>query len=140
MDWQSLDILERDTTHTPCACCGETTIQISGEIEVQGEYLSWYSARWSEAHSDQPLLVTIYAGDWREGAAQETRWATRVSVVYEPEPGCSLLDWDPEHRETIDRFVPLDRNDVLNSSYAPELWACVDAVLMKDKRLEKVVR
>ncbi|AZV77483.1 hypothetical protein EBB79_05975 [Parasedimentitalea marina] len=82
------------------------------------------------------MLITVYTGDWNEDAAPNSRWATRISVDLADKAGCSLMDWSQADLNGITMFTPLNRNDVLNTEYAPQLWACVDAILMKESRLE----
>ena len=140
MDWQSLEVEEGDTTLTPCECCNSTTAEITGYILSKTQDLAWYNARWSPAHPETPLTMVVYTGDWSDGGLATARWGSRISVYYQPEPGCSLLDWEATQQNTLNSFTPLDRNDILGSSYEPELWACVDAILMKDQRLENFVK
>lgn len=139
MDWEAIVLEEGDTTRTPCDCCRTTTTEAMGNLLSDGTYFAWYTARWSEAHPEHHLLVTVYTGDWSEGAPASARWGTRTEVRFGPESGCALLDWEPEQRATINSFTPLGRDDVLGSDYAKEFWACVDAILMKDPRLEPLV-
>ncbi|WP_420005744.1 hypothetical protein [Arenibacterium sp. LLYu02] len=136
MDWESLTLEEDEVTEIPCECCRGVTIEAMGHILRDGAYIAWYTARWGANHPDVPAIITVYCGDWSEGAPVTNRWGTRTEVRTGPESGCMLLDWSVADKARIDSFTPLGREDVLGSPYAPEFWACIDAVLMKDQRLE----
>ena len=136
MDWQSLEVKVTQATETPCDCCRAVTTDATGDLYKGNEFLAWYSARWSDGHPDVPMIITIYCGDWREGASSDQRWGTQAEVRFGRDGGCVLVDWSEKAKAKITLFTPLGRDDVLQTSYAPEFWSCIDAVLMKDPRLE----
>lgn len=138
MRWQDCSLEEEERTDTPRDCCGSSTTEFTGNVLHLNSFHSWYTALWSDAHPDIPMHITIYTGDWGEDAPQSHRWATRIAVHQGDEGGCSLMDWSAEEQKEISMFTPLNRDDVLNSDYAPQLWACVDAVLMNECRLEHI--
>ena len=136
MKWEDFTVKEDERTETPCDCCASTTTELSGNLLHKNTYHSWHTARWSDAHLDIPMLITVYTGDWDKNAAQNSRWATRIAVPFGNDAGCSLMGWSDEDLARIYMFTPLNRNDILDTDYAPQLWASVDAILMKDRRLE----
>lgn len=136
MDWESLTIEEEELTQTPCDCCAGKTNEAVGNILSSENYIAWYVARWGDGHPEIPMRLTVFTGDWSENASPKSRWATRVIVQTEPETGCTLDDWSLEDRQRISSCTLLDRGDVIDSKYAKELWACVDAALMKDTRIQ----
>lgn len=135
MDWQSISLEEGETQRTLCDCCRKTTTEALGDLSIGTRYLGWYTARFSEDQLEHPPLLTIYTGDWSENAPINSRWGIRT--IWHSE-GCELLDWSQDDRNRIKSFTPLGREDVLSTPFAAEYWAMVDAIIMKDSRLQEL--
>lgn len=135
MRWEDICVSERQTDQTKCDCCREVTTRATGDLSFKGDFKAWYDVFFSANSLTHPPMISIYVGDWSEDAAPDARWGARV--VWHTE-GCMLVDWDVETKEDIDLFTPLDRNDILGSDFAIEVWAMVDAVIMKDSRLKEL--
>lgn len=56
------------------------------------------------------------------------------------EEGFGLLDWSPEEKAAIVSHVPPGRGDVPGSDFEAEFWAMIDAIIMKDSRLQELHR
>lgn len=135
-DWQLIAVEEGGMSRTPCDCCNTTTVQIEGNLENAEGWLAFYSARWTANPGPdhaRDVLIEIGTGDWRDTAPPTARWLFRA--LYMPETATfGLIDFDT----TIDTAVCLNRSDIIGSSYAPQALALLDAVLMKDSRLEEI--
>lgn len=134
MKWEdvSLVIDEALSERVPCDCCRKTTVTAGGDLSYKEKFVGWYTVGFSEECSEAEPIITVYVGDWSDGAHCSQRWAART--IWR-EDGCMLLDWD---KAGIDRFTPLDREDVLGTDFATEFWALVDTVIMKDPRVEHI--
>jgi len=133
VQWEDISVVEQETERTSCDCCQKVTTLGSVALLYEGEFIGWFSLKFSEASSSHLPVFRIYVGDWSEGAQVDTRWGIGVSWHSE---GCTLLDWDEE--ENNSSFTRLNRNDILGSDFAVELWAMVDAIIMKDSRLKEL--
>ncbi|WP_321832057.1 hypothetical protein [Thalassovita sp.] len=133
IEWENIDVIETGVEHTQCDCCAQTTTRGDGDLSHQGNYIGFYDVRFTSASGNHPPVVTIYVGDFSDTGKRTERWAARASWTRD---GCSLLDWPPENKAQITMFTPLDRSDVLGTDFASEFWAMVDAIIMKDTRLE----
>ncbi|WP_136439219.1 hypothetical protein [Pacificoceanicola onchidii] len=134
MDWEAITVEETASlTRTPCECCGKTTLQADGDLHHGNVWISCYSVRWSNCSDAPPPLLTVYVGDGSDGARADQRWAIRS---YWRSEGLGLDDWSAEERAAITLFTLLDREDVLDTPFATEYWSMIDAIIMKDSRLE----
>lgn len=132
-NWDSIEVKETDTERALCDCCRSVTITANGDLFHLSSCLGFYSVRFSES-SEHPPVISIWTGDWSENAQQDTRWGARA--VWYPE-GCGLLDWTKEEKSSISSFTPLDRDEVLKTNFADEFWTMIDAIIMKNSRLER---
>lgn len=135
MDWQAITLEETETESVLCDCCRMTTTIANGDLSLGEAFIGWYSVRFSKNSSDHQPIISIYVGDWSEGAAKDTRWGMRV--LWHPE-GCELLDWQSNELEQIATYTPLGRGAILGTPYAEEMWAKIDAIIMKDSRLKEL--
>jgi hypothetical protein len=132
MRWQDVDleIDEAASKQTSCDCCSKVTTHIEGFLSANGNHRGWHTVRLSEDVTNHQPLITIYVGDFSEGAPKDRKCGART--IWKTE-GCELLDWEDS---AITSFTPLRRRDILGFEFEPEFWGLVDAVIMKDPRLE----
>ncbi|WP_170383235.1 hypothetical protein [Ruegeria atlantica] len=135
MRWEDISVIEQETERTPCDCCRKVTTFGAGELLYTGEFVGWFSVKFSEDPESHSTIIKVYVGDWSDGAPVDTRWGISVSCHSE---GCTLLDWGEEDQKNNDLFTCLNRADILGSDFAAELWAMVDAIIMKDSRLKEL--
>ncbi|MDA7965624.1 hypothetical protein [Ruegeria sp.] len=135
MQWEDITVVELETKRTHCDCCQQVTTHGAGDLLWDEDFIGWFTVNFSENSASHSPIIKVYVGDWSDGAPADSRWGVVVSWHSE---GCSLLDWDAEDREGNDLFTCLNRDDVLGSEFAEELWAMVDAVITKDSRLKEL--
>ncbi|WP_425098837.1 hypothetical protein [Tropicibacter sp. S64] len=133
--WEDISVEETGPVErTQCDCCRAETLQATGDLQSGEEWLGFFSVRWSDPRGeDHPPLFTVYVGDWSEAGTPDQRWAIRS---YWRDTGLGLDDWSSEERAGITGFTPLDRADLLDTPFAATYWAMIDAIIMKDGRLE----
>ncbi|MEP5630362.1 MAG: hypothetical protein ABJP79_00615 [Tateyamaria sp.] len=135
--WEQITVLEGDHEQIPCDCCGKTTTKISGDIEGPNGWLGFYFVRFSGAHPEHPAVFRIATGDWSDGALAENRWIFDLEYDVGAE-GFRVLDTKSQGDGASATY--LDRADIVGSSFAPEAFAMVDAIFMKDTRLAELHR
>ena len=133
MNWQDIQLKEVGIEYSSCDCCAKKTATIDGDLWLKEARLGFYSAQFTEAHPELRPTITLYVGDFTDAGSPKNRWGIRV--VWREE-GCGLLDWPPTEDGEPRSFTELDRDDVLGSEFASDFWAYVDAIIMKDSRLE----
>ena len=133
--WETITLEESETERTKCDCCQSETVSITGDLLNGDSFLGWFNVRFASNLSEHPPIISVYVGDWSEDAPTEARWGMRVRWH---EGGCELLDWSNDDKAGIARFVALGRNEMLGSAYETEFWAMIDAIIMKDSRLEEL--
>ncbi len=132
--WQALVIDEDAHDITTCACCDTQTHRALGDVRDGEVWLCWYTCRWTDGHMDRGLSFDLFFGDWREGAAPDTRWI--VSVLYRKAADAfSVQDARNGRRWDKAGATVMNRDDVIGTDFAQEVFAILDAIFMKDPRL-----
>ena len=132
MNWEEIALTEDGVQRTPCDCCGTTTVEVTGDLFLDGAQIAFYTARWTEGHRDV-VLLKLWTGDWSEEGVPSDRYAMRVEWRAE---GCRLMEADEADRAAHRTCTLLGREDLIGSDYAETVWAMVDSVAMKDRRLK----
>ena len=135
-DWEALTLEEGETEHVPCDCCGRTTVLVTGDVFRNGDWLAWYKAAYGEIRNDPHSgTIWLYMGGWSDEAPRSARWGMRAEWRQD---GLVLLDWPEDFVSEEKSFTPLGRDDILGSAFAPELWTMMDAIVLKDSRLQEI--
>ncbi|MEJ6395360.1 hypothetical protein V8J82_19015 [Gymnodinialimonas sp. 2305UL16-5] len=124
---------EREDTSTRCACCGGTTLRLTGDLKDQNGWLAFYSVRYSAAHPERLPRFVLGYGDWSSEAPPGQRWVFGA-------------DWSKDHNgfrladlssgPSQGDATHLDRSDILDTRFAEDAFAMLDAILMHDTRLK----
>ncbi|MEO1795887.1 MAG: hypothetical protein AAFR53_02590 [Pseudomonadota bacterium] len=135
LDWEAIMLDEGSVTRTPCDCCRATTTSVEGDIEGPDGWIGFYTVRFSAGHLDRVVIFQVFTGDWSEGASSSNRWCFWAEFSLEQQGFCVL---DPVDDEQPKSFTALKRADIIGSPFAPEAFAMLDAIYMKDSRLEPI--
>jgi len=133
LDWEAITVFETEKQETPCDCCRETTVTLHGDLEQSGDWLAFYMARFTASHTGVGPHFRVLTGDWSDNAPTTSRWIFEAELNIEAQ-GFMLLDTS-KHAGSISA-IHLDRNDILNTPFAAEAFAMLDAIYMKDSRLK----
>ena len=133
--WQDIVLEEGPLEKTPCDCCGQTTFTVEGNLLHDDNWLAFYTVRFNPKHLDAYPVFTIGTGDWSDTADASNRWffGAEYNAVSE---GFRLIDLKTE--DTQKAYVPLNRDDIIGSPFAPEAFAMLDAIFMGDARLKDI--
>lgn len=132
--WQDIRIEEGAVTSTPCDCCGTRTLVVEGDLIASEGWLAFYTARFTEGHRSNGIAFQIGTGTWSEDTAARDRWLFRA--IFDPaENSFMIVDTPPD---TGIVATALRRDDIIGSPFAAEAFAMLDAIFMKDNRLEVI--
>ena len=132
--WEDLAVSDTDTETTLCDCSGERTTQACGEIANDSDFLGLYVVTFAADHASHPPAIAPHVGNWPDVGSTDAR---RGMQVQRNAQGCTLLDRGDEQVSGIRTFTPLGRDDVPGPPFTSEMWTLVDAINMKDSRLQE---
>ena len=133
MEWQTLEITENEVDKMPCDCCGKTTTRVGGEVWKGKEWLGFFFVQWTEGHRSPGPQFRIFTGDWADGSTPEQKWLVVLEYSFEHR---SFMIMDNHSDQVWADLTYLNRNDILGTEYVEHIFAMVDAIFMKDSRLE----
>ena len=133
LQWQDIVLEKGPLEKTSCECCGGTTLTIEGDLFHAKEWLSFYMVRQSPNHPEAYPVFRFGIGDWSEDAQSDARWI--FEAEHDPVlEGFRILDMSG-YVEGL-TYTPLCREDIIGTPYAETIFAMLDAVFMKEPRLE----
>ena len=133
--WEDITVVAGQITRIPCDCCNTTTTVLRGDLEHGATWIGFYDVRFTDGHSDVFPIFQVYTGDWSQGAPKESRWC--FGADFNAALGGFMLRDTSEDVFHIDATT-LDRSDILGSPFAAEVFAMLDAIIMKDSRLQEI--
>ena len=132
-DWQSVIVEELEAETTNCDCCGETTTSLQGDLLVNTDRIGFYYVNFTRAHPEQAPEFRIGTGNWSETARKSDRWV--FSALYHPSiQGFEVQDLSGD-AEAVNATY-LKREDIIGRPFVNEAFALLDAIFMKESRLE----
>ena len=137
-NWQNLLVEEEGRSTGVCDCCQNETISLSGFVSTETESLAAYFIAYTNGQPEHGAEFTFVVGKWGEDAMAKDRFV--IVMHHFPEKGF-MLDSDfaekkANMRELASNF--LNREDIIGSKFADTLFSIVDAVYMKDSRLDEM--
>lgn len=122
-----------------CDCCGNDSRCVWGFVhEVNGPTVAAYFMHWSVGHLIDPgANLDVVLGPWGDGTTSKDRYG--VSLLHrEQEDGApSLMVIDAAGRPVGDGTLAttmLERDDVIGTPLAPQVFSIVDAIYEQDGR------
>ena len=141
LNWPDLLVELDESVDFACPCCGHPSRAVWGRVSDTTGALATYKIEWTLRDRLHGAHFDLIIGDWDEAATRDNR--AGVSLVYRAETersGFMLLDardrWS-EHRAGI-ASTTLARTDIEATPVADEVYAIVDAVWMRDGRIDEI--
>ena len=137
-NWQSLLVEEDGRSTGLCDCCQNETISLSGFVSTESESLAAYFIAYTNGQPDHGAEFTFVVGKWGEEAMAQERFV--IVMHHFPEKGF-MIDRNIEEKKANMRELAsnfLNREDIIGSRFADTLFSIVDAVYMKDSRLDEM--
>jgi hypothetical protein len=123
-----------------CACCGQVSKTIWGDLSKDGTTLAVYYVQWTIGVVAHRPNIDLAIGAWGEGSEPQHRFS--VSLLFQPsEAGGSFMVVDGVGRPTDDRLLcgrSLKRSEVIGTPLATEVFELVDAIWRTEPRIQEV--
>src|SRR6266496_646076 len=129
--------LEESSAH--CACCGNMTRTIWGDLSTEDRTVAVYSVQWTPCSPQHDPNIDLVIGEWGTDAKSEDR--VLVSLLYRPGPHGGVMVIDGEGRPAGQRSLcgqALKRDEVIGTPLAANAFALFDAIWLQDPRIEEL--
>jgi len=127
-------------SHGTCACCGQTSKTIWGDVSNGEATCAIYYIQWTVGAANHDVNIDLIIGPWGEGADVANR--ILVSVLYRPTgDGGAFMVIDANERLSAKSSVcgrAARRDEVIGTAFATEVFSLVDALWLTDPRVEEV--
>lgn len=133
------DVIE-DTSR--CECCGNVSRKAWGSVYCDGEIYAAYSVHWTRNHVlDRGAHFDLIIGEWGDDTSASDRNA--VSLEHRVlENGPAVMVIDASSREIADNDLvgtALDREDIIDSPFARDVFELYDVIMAQDERLKEIL-
>lgn len=123
-----------------CDCCGNESWTIWGDLADASGTKAAYFVEWTVDRPEHMPHVDLVVGPWGGGATAADR--VLVALDYRPRPGGgAFMVVSGKGRRGDDRTLcarALEREEVIGTPLATEVFALVDALWLTEPRLEHV--
>ena len=118
-----------------CDCCGNITRKIWGYIAKDDACIAVYYVRWVLDDLEHDPLFELVIGPWGDGTEAEDRFC--VALIFRASMGSFMVIDAHENRVSSSSLAGtgLRRDEVIGTPLAPQVFALVDAIWLKDRRL-----
>lgn len=137
-NWQNLLIEEDGRSTGRCECCQNETISLSGFVSTETESLAAYFIAYTNGQPKHGAEFTFVVGKWGDAAMAKDRFV--IVMHHFPEQGFMIDSDIVEKKSNMQELASnfLNRDDIIGSKFADTLFSMVDAVYMKDSRLDEI--
>jgi hypothetical protein len=129
--------LEESSAH--CACCGNMTRTIWGDLSTEDRAVAVYYVQWTPGSPQHDPNIDLVIGEWGTDAKPEDR--VLVSLLYRSRPDGGVMVIDGEGRPADQRSLcgqALKREEVIGTPLAANAFALFDAIWLQDPRIEEL--
>ena len=140
LHWQSLGAEPTTESSASCDCCGTRTNRISGFVNDGEADVAAYVIRWTQESPDHGVSFDIIFGRWGDHAHPSDRVGVSLDLRWhDGAPQFMVVDCEGRTISGSSLFQkPLKRSEVIGTQLANDIFAIVDAIYMKDQRLDEV--
>lgn len=138
--WQEVVVIPEAEEDLACECCGQPARRAEGLLLHREEEAGRFSVRWRPGHPDHPARHVLYLGNWRRRTAEDRATLAVADFLGHPDPGFRLLDEAPALMQALAPWHPrlVRRADAIGQPLGERLFALLDAVHVKDPRLQEI--
>jgi hypothetical protein len=132
-----------DQTSGVCECCSNISRQITGFVHELDATRAGYSVHWTVGRfPDHPANIDLIVGGWGEDGTPDQRYVVSMLLtVRDDRPDIIVIDAKdrPIARKADLVGRALDRNEVIGTPRAKEIFDLIDAIFLNDPRLPDLV-
>ena len=141
LDWQTLQVEQTGNKEFgPCSCCGNMSRTIWGFVHSHNSTLAAYFVQWTLNNPQHGANFDLIVGAWGKGTDAQDRKA--VSLEYRViEHRGEFMVIDASARPVADPSMAketLRRDQIIGRPLAQEIFAIVDAIIVKDERIREI--
>jgi len=140
VDWRSFEVQQTGTTDGHCDCCGSTTRRVWGLIHRDGAAVAAYFVGWAEQRPDHGASFDLILGKWGDSTTKHDRYAVALDYrIVEGSPQFVVVDTQSRLTSAGDLAdSALKRSEIMGTPIAPQVFALIDAIYMRDPRLDEI--
>lgn len=122
----------------PCPCCGEMTSRVWGYAYRSGDALAAYFVEWTPGHENKEATFDLIVGRWGEGSGADDRKGLSLGFRH-LQTGPAFMIQNASSRPIASNQLiskALDRDEVLGTPLADDVFAICDLIYLGDPRIE----
>jgi hypothetical protein len=140
LDWQKLDVEPADSNDQgPCSCCGNMSRTVWGFVHSPDETIAAYFVQWTLNKPEHRAIFDLILGQWGEETKHNRQAISMEYRIFDGQGSFMVID--ASTRETANSElvgVALNREQVIGKSIVERAFSIVDAIFMKDERIEEI--
>jgi hypothetical protein len=134
---------DSDLTSGVCECCGNASRQITGFVHVGEATRAGYSFHWTtHRFPEHPANIDLVIGRWGEDAPADQRFVVSMLLTLrDGRPDVLVIDAPdrPIANKTELASRALNRDQVIGTPVAGEVFGLIDAIFLKDPRVPELL-
>lgn len=141
MRWQEIVVIPEIEEDVICDCCGLPARSAEGRLIHREEPLGRFSVRWRPGVPEHPARHVLYLGDWnRKGGMEDGPAVAAADYLGGENHGFYLRDDTPQLLKALKPWRPhfIRRDDAIGKPLGEVLFAMLDAIHVKDPRLQEI--
>lgn len=141
MRWQEIVVIPEVEEAVTCDCCGRPARSAEGRLVHHEAPLGRFSVRWVPGEPEHSARHVLYLGDWnRKGGMANGPAVAAAEYVGGTQHGFYLRDDTPEIMKALKPWRPhfIRRADAIGKPLGEVLFAMLDAIHVKDPRLQEI--
>ena len=141
MRWQEIVVIPEIEEDVTCDCCGEPARSVEGRLIHREEPIGRFTVRWRPGVPDHPARHTLYLGDWnRKGGMDDGPAVAAADYMGGEQHGFYLRDDTAVLLKSLKPWRPhfIRRADAIGKPLGEVLFAMLDAIHVKDPRLQEI--
>ena len=139
--WQEFVVLSDHEERVACDCCGLPARSAEGRLVLREEPMGRFTVRWRPGHPEHPARHVLYLGNWnRRGTGEDGPSVAAADYLGGENHGFYLRDDTAEILKALRPWRPhfIRRADAIGQPLGDLLFAMLDAVHVKDPRLQEI--
>ena len=141
MRWQEIVVLPEVEEEVTCDCCGKPARSAEGRLEHREVPIARFTFRWRPTDPSHPARHVLYLGDWtRKGGMDDGPAVAAADYLGGEKHGFYLRDDAAQLLKMLKSWRPryIRRADAIGTPLGEKLFAMLDAIHVKDPRLQGI--
>lgn len=138
--WQEVVVIPEDDEAVRCDCCDAPARRAEGRLLHREAEIGRFSVLWRPGVPEHAARHVLYLGDWTRGRAEARPEVAAADYWGGADPGFRLRDDTPALLRALGPWRPrfIRRADAIGQPLGERLFAMLDAIHVKDPRLQEI--